>query len=256
MVVASLLLFAGSSGSKAQSKSDTFDYPFKLGEKLEYSMSYGWFEIGNAQVFIDDEFWIINDKPHFYVQCQVKSVGFFGFFAKLNVCMDSWIDARTLRPLLSSRDFSFGNKIDIRTDRFDYQDSVRIAAYVEDVDSHRLHSFPQTQVPILDVLSTYLFLRNKGADNKNKRALIPVQTFFSNDLYNFGMAPSTTEEITIKEVNYYAQRYELLFPETEEFPSGKEAYVLASKDALSIPLKFSIEMRFGDFTFELVDYQR
>jgi hypothetical protein len=244
-----------SSVCRAQSKPDPLDYPFKLGEKLEYTMSYGWFEIGKADVEIDHEFWMIDHKPYFYVQCRVKTAGFFSFFAKLNVCMDSWVDAQTLLPLQSSRDLSHGNKIDIRTDRFDYQDSVHISAYVEDVDSHRFHSFPSTDIPILDVLSTYLYLRHKGCDQNNGEALIPVRTFFSNDLYSFGMLASMNKTITLHDQRFLAQRYELLFPETDEFPSGKQAYVLASKDSLCLPLKLSIEMRYGDFTFDLVDHQ-
>lgn len=255
LFVTCLVLMGGSSVSKAQSKSDTFDYPFKLGEKLAFTMSYGWFDIGRAEVFIDEEFWLIRDTPHYYVQFQLKTLGVFNFLAKLNVCMDSWIDAKTLRPLLSSREVSFGNKIDIRTDQFEYEDSVQIAAYVEDVDSHRFHQFPNTDVPILDVLSTYLYLRN-GAEDIPNDSLLAVQTFFSNDLYPFGMISGVIEKTSINETNYLAQRYELLLPESDVFSSGKMAYVLASKDSLCLPLIFSIEMKYGDFKFELVDYQR
>ena len=241
---------------EAQSKSDTLDYPFKLGEKLEYSMNYGWFEVGTAEVEIDSEWWKIDGRPHYYVQSRVTTTGFFSFFTKLTVCMDSWIDAETLLPVQSSRDFSFGKKIDIRTDCFSYQDSVRVSSYVEDVDSHRFHVFPNAEVPVLDVLGAYLFLRHSISENRIGVNAFSVGTFFSNDLYPFSMIESSIAKITLNDRQYMAQRYELIFPKTDEFPSEKETYVLTTMDSLLIPLKFSLEMKYGDFSFELKNHYR
>lgn len=87
--------FERAASSRAQSKVDISEYPFQPGEKLTYSMSYGWFEVGEVEVYIDQKLWPVEGRSHFYVQCQVKTIGFFSFLAKLEVCMDAWVDAET-----------------------------------------------------------------------------------------------------------------------------------------------------------------
>lgn len=251
MVVACLILLGGSSVSKAQSKLDTFNYPFELGEKLTYSMYYGWFEIGTADVSIDESLWELDGQPHFYVQCQVHTNGFFSFFSKLDVCMDSWINVKTLRPNISFRDVVFGKRIDVRTDSFVYSDSVSIRTYVEDVDSRRFHIFPKTDTMLLDVLSTYLYLRSLDLANSTRNQFYPVRTFFSNDLYDFGMIYSAQETYDWKDQSGVIKRYDLIFPEVIEFPSGNQAYVLATDDDEKIPVLILIQMKYGDFEFRL-----
>lgn len=242
--------------SRAQSKPDLPDYPFKLGEKLVYSMHYGWFEIGEAQVYIDESMWELNGRPHFYIQCKIRSIGFLSFFSNLEVCMDSWVDAQTLRPTKSSRDVVFGSRIDIRTDRFDYRDSVRISAYVEDVDAKRFHAFVRNDTLLFDAMSTYLYLRSLDLQSAVTRQTYPVRTFFSNDLYRFGMTFTESLDFEFKDQKRPARRFDLLFPETEQFTSDKQAYVVTSEDVDNLPLKFVMEMRYGDFSFELIERNR
>lgn len=254
-----LLLFLGvlnATVSRAQSKPDLPDYPFKLGEKLVYSMHYGWFEIGDAEVYIDESLWELNGRSHFYIQCKLRTIGFFSFFSNLEVCMDSWVDTQTLRPTKSSRDVVFGSRIDIRTDRFDYRDSVRVSAYVEDVNSKRFHAFVRNDTLLFDALSTYLYLRSLDLQSAGTSQTYPVSTFFSNDLYRFGMTFSESLDFDFKNLKWPARRFDLLFPETEQFSSDKQAYVVASADGDNLPLKFVMEMRYGDFSFELIERSR
>ena len=237
----------------AQSEKKAGAHPFKKGEVLTYSMHYGWFEIGEATLSIDEEWWYLEKSPHYYINCKIESTGFVGFFAQLNVCMESWVNPNTLRPLRSHREVMFGKKIDIRTDHFTYSDSVRVQAYVEDIDARRYHAFAQSEVPLFDALSTYLFLRSSEANALAKSETKAVRTFFSNDLYQFGMTFAGTSTYDWHDRDVTVRKYDLLFPKSSSFPDGKKAYVLATNDRKSLPLKFSIEMNYGDFTFELKD---
>ena len=234
----------------AQSKEEVSNFPFKKGENLLYTMNYGWFEIGEASVSIDEKYWYFKNQAYLHIQCELVTKGFFGFFAKLDVCMDSWVDPQTLRPLHSHRNIAFGNKIDIRTDRFSYGDSVRVHSYIEDVDSRRYHSF-SSKGYLFDALSTYLFLRSRASVRNPCDKTISVRTFFSNDLYTFGMTCIDIQNATWEDRVVEARKYMLHFPESETFPKGKKAYVISTNDARQIPLKFLIEMGYGDFTFEL-----
>jgi hypothetical protein len=233
----------------AQSKTQASTYNFKSGEKLIYTMHYGWFEIGEAIVTLDDTYWYFEGKPYFYIQCAVTTSGFFGFFAKLDVCMESWVDARTLQPLKSNRNVYFGNKMDVRTDHFKYSDSVRINTYIEDEDKYRNRVFAKSDTVLLDALSSFLFLRSKPLNELYSD--VSVQTFFSNHLYPFSMKYKGLVGTEWKKKTINVKQYDLFFPESNAFPKDKKAYVYVLNSKENLPIRMLVEMNYGDFTFEL-----
>lgn len=242
-------MFAFAQSLNAQTNGQKTDYPFKMGETLTYSMSYGWFEIGEVVIALDDSWWYINGSPRFYMRCSVATKGFFSFFAKLDICMESWIDPKTLRPTRSHREATFGDKIDVRSDHFSYKDSVRIETFIQDENKWRHHTFENGEIPLLDPLSSYLFLRDAGA--YLSKVSIPVRTYFSNEVYPFGITYQGLIDYKWEEQQMQLRKYQLLFPVSDAFPKEKRAYVLATNDQARRPIKFLIEMSFGDFTFEL-----
>ncbi|WP_424962252.1 DUF3108 domain-containing protein [Ekhidna sp.] len=232
---------------QAQNKS----YPFKPGEKLTYNMKFGWFNIGEAVVWLDPEFHYPNgkSKPHYRVQFTVTTASWFKVFSRLRVCMESLVEARELQPLRSDRDMEGKGMIDIRHDYFSYADSVSVKAYIEDIDEWRYHRFPNGNVPIRDALSTYMWLRSR--DKSQFARTVEVRTFFSNDLYEFKMLPgqSTTHKYDSRKVR--ALEFGLVFPEGEYFDKGKTGRVVMSDDRNRFPLRFEIDMTVGSFVFEL-----
>ncbi|MEP1035430.1 DUF3108 domain-containing protein [Ekhidna sp.] len=233
--------------SEAQNKS----YPFKPGEKLTYNMKFGWFNIGEAILWLDPDLQYPNDskKPHYKVQFTVTTASWFRVFSKLSVCMESLIEVDKLQPHRSDRDMEGKGSIDIRHDYFSYADSVSVKAYIEDLDQWRYHKFPAGQVPIRDALSTYMWLRSR--DKSQFTNTVEVRTFFSNDLYEFRMLPgkSTTHKYSGRKVR--ALEFGLDFPEGEYFESGKSGRVIMSDDINRFPLRLEIDMTVGSFIFDL-----
>ncbi|MEO9482427.1 MAG: DUF3108 domain-containing protein [Ekhidna sp.] len=241
-----VLLFA-SVESGAQNKS----YPFKPGEKLTYNMKFGWFNIGEAILWLDPDFQYPGDngKPHYKVQFTVTTASWFRVFSKLSVCMESLIEADQLQPFRSDRDMEGKGSIDIRHDYFSYADSVSVSAYIEDLDEWRYHRFESGNVPIRDALSTYMWLRSR--DKSQFVNTVEIRTFFSNDLYEFRMLPgkSTTHKYDGRRVR--ALEFGLDFPEGEYFESGKTGRVIMSDDRNRLPLRLEIDMTVGSFIFDL-----
>ncbi|MEO9870127.1 DUF3108 domain-containing protein [Ekhidna sp.] len=240
-------LFFGAIQSKAQNKS----YPFKPGEKLTYNMKFGWFNIGEAVVWLDPELHYPNgtNKPHYKIQFQVATASWFRVFSKLSFCMESLIEVDELKPLRSDRDLEAKNKIDIRHDYFSYADSISIKAYIEDIDKWRYHKFVQGDVPIRDAMSTFMWLR--GRDRSQFEEKIEVRTFFTNDLYEFAMLPGKPTSSKYNGRKVGALEFSLVFPESEYFESEKKGRMILSDDRNRLPLKIEIDMRVGSFVFEL-----
>lgn len=240
-------LLSGVNPLIAQNKS----YPFKQGEKMTYSVHFGWFNIGEAEVWIDPELHYENGEPHYLISCNISSAPWFKLLKKIDMCFESLVRASDLRPVNSIRDLKQGGRIDIRSDQFVFGDSIKVNAYVEDVDSHRYHTFPKTEVPFRDALSTYLYLRNQDLHNLNDK--LSVRTFFTNSLYEFHMAPDGRGKFKLMGERVQTREFKLLFPPSSLVPKGQEGSVVVSADERRIPLKFKMNLSLGSFMLELED---
>lgn len=227
-------------------------YPFKPGERLIYKMNYGWFNVGDAEMWLDPEFHYPTDEPHYNVQAHIKTASWFKVFSKLEICMESMMQANNLQPLKSDRDLEGRNRIDVRHDFFKYgRDSIEVDAYIEDIDQWRHHRFPNGNVPVRDALSTFMWLRSKKKSELQRP--IEVRTFFTNDLYEFSMRPKGRTSYKYKGEKIDALEFELVFPEGEFFQSSRTGIVIVSDDAQMLPLKFEVDMEVGSFRFQLED---
>ncbi|MEQ9404618.1 MAG: DUF3108 domain-containing protein [Cyclobacteriaceae bacterium] len=224
-------------------------HPFKKGEKLTYSMHFGWFEVGKAEISIDPELEYVDGKAHYSVQCSIYTAPWVKFFRNFNACYESLVNAQTLKPLVSYRDLKSGREIDIRTDKFYYGDSVKVHAYVEDLDENRYHTFGKKDVPILDFLSTYLHVRNVNFEKSDEP--VEVRTFYSNTLYEFQMFPQAHQTYNLKSRKVKARELKLEFPENEMFKKGKHGSLIISEDKEKLPLRVDINIILGSFILKL-----
>lgn len=232
-------------GSTAQNKS----YPFKQGEKMIYSVHFGWFNIGKAEIRIDPKLRYEEGVPHYFVKCTINSSPWFRMFKQMNMTFESMIRVDNLRPKNSFRDLKQGKKIDIRYDDFYFEDSIRVEAYIEDIDKHRHHKFAYEETPFFDALSTYLYLRNK--DLSNAKENFGVRTFFTNTLYEFYIEPDGKGKYKLDGKKIPTSEFELVFPPSDLNPKGKSGYVAISADDRKIPLKFKVNLSVGSFALSL-----
>lgn len=247
MIAILILCLSTSVESSAQNKS----YPFKPGEKLTYNMKFGWFNVGEAVLWLDPEFHYPagKSKPHYHLQFIVTTASWFKIFSKLSVCMETMVEAELLQPLRSDRDMEGKGSIDIRHDYFTYADSITVDAYIEDLDEWRHHSFVKGNVPVRDALSTYMWLRSR--DRSQYVDPVEIRTFFSNDLYEFKMLAGSKTTYKYQGRKVRALEFGLDFPEGEYFESGKTGKVVMSNDANRFPLRLEIDMTVGSFVFDL-----
>lgn len=246
MIVFLLLSFGISSAQKP-------DHPFKPGEKLNYTMHFGWFEVGKAEFFIDPEIQTIDGEAYYSVQGIITPSGWGKIFKAITGCYESLINVETLRPLRSHREMKSGKKItDVRTDNFNYaySDTLKIHTYVEDVDDHRYRAFPKKKdVPMLDFLSTFLFVRNvEFPDNQ----AIDLRSFYSNTLYEFRVIPGQLKTYEAKQRKFRSREYSLEFPRNSYFKKGKKhGSAIVSEEANRLPLRIEINMKLGTFYLKL-----
>ena len=220
---------------------------------MTYSVHFGWFDIGEAEVWIDPEIFYENNEAHYLVRCTIISSPWFRLFKQMDMCFESLIRVDDLTPLKSFRDLRQGKKIDVRHDNFDYGDSISVEAYIEDIDTHRYHKFPKSGAPLLDGLSTYLYLRSENLPALNDD--LGVRTFFTNSLYEFYISPQKKGRFNLNGKKIPTAEFKLIFPPSTLTPKGKSGYAVVSADERRIPLKFKVNLSLGSFSLVLEDIQ-
>lgn len=225
------------------------NHPFKPGEVLTYSMHFGWFEVGEAEFWIDPEIQYIDGEAYYSVQGQINTSSWARIFKAITGCFESLIHVETLQPLRSYRTMKSGKKVDdVRTDRFTYSDSLIIRTYVEDIDEHRYRSFPDSRIiPMRDFLSTFLFLRNEQFTNEP----LEMRTFYTNTLYELRVIPGERKEYDLKSRTVRSREFKLEFPKNEYFKRGKNGRAFLSEEPDKIPLRIEIDMVLGSFYLKL-----
>ena len=241
-----LLLLLGSASAQK------VDHPFKPGEKLVYSMHFGWFEVGEAEFWIDPEIQIIDGEQYYSVQGQINTSSWARIFKAITGCFESLIHVETLRPYRSHRTMNSGKKtVDVRTDSFTFSDSLKIHTYVEDVDEHRYRSFPRKEnVPMRDFLSTFLLLRTVQFEDNQP---LDMRSFYSNTLYELRVVPGGKKSYELKKSKIPSREYKLEFPKNEYFKKGKNGRAFVSEQSDRRPLRIEIDMALGSFYLKLDD---
>ena len=241
------LLFSG------KSQNDSFAFP--PGERLTYNMKFGWFTIGEAEVWLDPE-WHYPEKdgkPHYSLQVNIKTANWFRIFSKLDVCVESLIEAEDLIPHRTDIDLKVKGDLDVRHDYFTYADSIYIKSYQEQKDRWKYYQFTTEGLPLRDAMSTFVWFRRLDRSSLNEE--IKVRAFLS-ALYEFNMRPGKETTYKFNGKKMEAMEFALIFPESKFFKKSKESRVIVSGDENRWPLRVEINMKVGSFVLNLdkVDY--
>ena len=214
-----------------------------LGETLNYKIKYGWFKIGEAQVYNDNSYHEIDGVPHYRVQFNLQTVGWLKIFANLDLEFESFVNANNFRPHHAKRLIKNGKKSNSQYDEFNYQDSIYVKTYKEENQKTKNNSYALDGPTFTDALSTYLFVR---AQNLLMDRNEEVRFYIANRIYNFTMKPNRGSS----ERN--SKFYELVFPPIKEFPPNKTSYAILD-EKMNIPLEIKLATNNGNFFLVLDD---
>lgn len=219
-----------------ESPNKTFE---KAGEVLKYSIKYGLLKVGDAEIFIDPELAEIDEENHHSIQFRLTSVGWLRFFANVDLCMDSYLNADNFQSKKANRSLSAGNKYGYQRDEYLYNDSIYVKTTKEHRGVEREYVFTKTDRQLVDALGAYLWILNQDFDQVNGKLELGV--FFGNKVYDFALSPAKYSSSSTK-------KYSINFPDVKEFPRRKESYVILSKES-NLILEMKVASHRGNFYF-------
>lgn len=234
---------------------DKPDYPFIVGEELNFKVKFGWFTVGKAKIKITSDT-TNNIQPSFYVYIEARTAGLLGFFKHTVNQFDAIISKSELKTSVATQNFLDNQKRDIQKNYFyyekgkvkvekvNYEKGIKHAPKLYDIDSNTL-----------DILSTYLHLRSVNVKSIQAEDSIMVKTFFGKKTYEFGMGYAGNESINTQIGKIKAHKLHLLFPVSTAFPKPKAVTVWATMGKNQMPLKIEAQLKFGRVYCDLVSYK-
>lgn len=230
---------------------------FTTGEKLEFSINYGWFQLGKAEAMHGERKNFINGIDHYSVDLQAKTVGFLSFIKNVEAHFLSFLQIDSYKPTYSEKQMLEGKEKWDQTNYFNY-DSMTVDV---SVTTNKKWGYRNWIVDLnsntFDIMGTYMYLRNVDWSKMGVGDSLMLSTLYEKKVYDFGIENGGFEKITWNDSEYNAYKLYVLFPISKTFPEEKAViFWVIEKDGNRLPVLVEANMRFGKVTCELEKYSQ
>ena len=228
------------------SSDDSPNIPFKVGEKLEYSLSWGFFPVGSAILEVKPKV-VLDDELCYVFNFSVRTNSFADAFYKVRTSIQSYVKNDFSKSILYKKLQSEGKtKRNVKVN-FDYQN--RIANYY--LSGKKISSVP---IPdsVFDPLGIAYFFRIVDLSSNNFQS---IPTSDGKRFSKLKISMGKKKKIIVPAGRFYAIE---TIPEMKNLrgvfnksPDGM-LKVWYSSDFKRIPIKITSKVIVGSFNAELV----
>jgi hypothetical protein len=222
---------------------------FSTGEKLNYIVHYGLINAGEAQLDVDKDIQMINDRPCYKVNVDGKTTGSFDFFLRIRDTWRSYIDTSAILPQRFHRNIEEGKYRKKENMMFDhYKDMVT----VEDKKETNTFKVPDN---VQDIVSGVYYLRTLNYDKRKIGEPIRIQGFFDDEVFDFTVTYRGKTTVETKAGNIKVIRLVPKMPKNKLFDGEDAVSVYLSDDKNKIPVLIQAEMFVGAVKIDLYKYK-
>lgn len=215
---------------------------FQAGEILEYVLHYGPVNAGKATGTLT--YATIDGKKVFYSEGLAQSTGLADRLYKVRDIYGSWFDPVTLLPVKSNRDISEGKYK--RKDEVSY-DHSNGKAYSPSGE----HEVPKD---IRDMVSVLYYIRSLDFDTIRVGDIIPINTFFDDELFPFDIRYRGKEKVKIKMGEFNCLKLVPFVEPGRIFESEDDMTIWISDDANKVPVRVKFDLMIGSIKCDLTSY--
>ncbi|WP_052343456.1 DUF3108 domain-containing protein [Saccharicrinis fermentans] len=246
-----VLLLLGVVNLTAQNKPSTGEnQTYQSGEKLTYSLKYGFIKGGYISFTVKDTLWEGTHTQE--LKLFAKTSGMVDAIFKVRDTYISYIDPTSDQPLKSVRD--------IREGRYKYYNEVTYDYTTLHDDSITIHSKKSgnVRVPptIHDIVSAFYYARRyKFNDAMKVGDILEFTTYFSDEIFPLKIKYMGNERISTAFGN---RECYLFHPVTEVgrvFETEEDMKVWVTRDKNRIPIKAKVNLKVGSFSCDLTEHK-
>ena len=235
--------------SKFETKNNNFN-AFKAGEKLEYKLSYGFFNASSASLTLKEEF--LDGAKVLRATSIGRTTGLARLFFKVDDIYETFFPLDIVKPVKSIRDIYEGGYEREAETIYDYTNNKalffdKLKNIKKEFDIH-----PDIQ----DIISTFYYLR-KHFDIKSLKPndLIYVDIFFDKEIYPFKMMFLGNEKIKTKFGTVECMRLRPYMESGRVFRDNEGIQLWVTNDENRVPIKVKADLRVGSIVANLVSFR-
>lgn len=218
---------------------------FKAGEKLAYSISYGFFDAAEAYIEVMPQVQNKNGQKAYHVVGIAESKGTFDWFFKVRDRYESYIDTATLYPIHFVRRVDEGG-YKINQDYYFNQLAQTI------VNEKGKQFF--APIGIQDMVSAFFYARNLDISTLRPGDVATVNSFVDNEFYALKFRFKGAEEISFENKKVSCLKFCPLVQKGRVFKHEDDLEVWITNNNSRIPIKIKANVRVGSIEMNLISY--
>jgi hypothetical protein len=215
---------------------------FKVGEKLQYRLRYGFITAAEASIRVEESTTIFDNKPVYHLIAEGRTAGTFNVFYKVRNRYDSYVDQVTMSPYLYTENIREANYRRSDKARF-YQDEKKVVS-----NKGTFKGSGQT----FDVVSAYYFARNLNISKLKEGDKFSMDYFLDDGISKMEIQYIGKEVVKTSLGSIRCIKFSPSIQPGRIFRKNSKLYLWITDDANRIPVKAHVEILVGSVTLELI----
>ncbi len=230
---------------------------FGAGEKITYRVHYGFVTAGEAELRIDKNIHMINERPTYRIEIKGRTTGLADKLYNVNNIWGTYLDTSAVVPHQFYRNIEEGN---YRKNEVVHFQQLTQKAVVTDLSKNgkEIVGSEAFEVPahVQDMVSGYYFLRTLNYKKVKAGDVIGVDAFFDKEVYDFKVKFLGREKIKTDIGKINALVISPLLPENRLFVGENAVKIWLSDDEHKIPLKIRANMYVGAIEVDIRNFNK
>jgi hypothetical protein len=224
---------------------------YKVGEKVNYSVQYGFISGGTASLELTEE--VLNGKLVWHSKMLAKTTGIADAVYKVLDIYESFIDPATELPVKSIRNIREGRYRKFNVVMFDHNTRRDSAILTSDLTGIHI-----TRPAIHDILSCFYYFRNHilpDTSNLKVGEITTIVTWFCDELYPIRLRYIGLDEVKTKAGKIKCYKFNPVTETGRLFKTEEDVSFWFSADKNFLPVKIRFDIFVGSFNVEMINYE-
>lgn len=225
---------------------------FRLGERMEYRVHYGFLNAGIAVMTIYSEIQMIHGRPCYKIEISGESVGFFDFITHIEDVWVSYLDTAAIVSQQFYQTIHEGKYKKKEVIEFDHPEEMAIVHRL-DKETGALKEKVEFQMPenTQDMVSGYYWMRTFDYDTIAPGDSFIITGFYDDTVYHVKMEFLGREILKTKAGKYNTLVVSPEMPENQFFSGKNPVRLWMSDDKYKIPLKVKADLVVGAVVIDI-----
>lgn len=218
---------------------------FKAGERLEYDVSYGWLDAGEAIIEIQKDKTKIAGREVLHVVGKGNSTGSFNWFFKVRDTYETYLDEDGVFPWIFIRDVSEGG--------YEIKQYYTFDQFKKKVKDNKGKEY-KVPLGVQDMISSFYRARAMDFSDATPNQVYEMTIFIDNEVWPLRIRYLRRETIKTDLGKFKTMVFVPVVQEGRIFKKEEDMMVWVTDDENKIPVLAKAKVLVGSITMELRDY--